>query len=209
MHTNPAIPEGASTEGGASKKPLPARERILDAAAALFYREGIHAVGVDAIVAESGVAKMSFYRHFPSKDDLIRAVLELHDRRYWTWWDRAMALHPDDPRQQVRDLFAAVAERLHQPAYRGCAFINFTAEFAQLGHPGYDVVTSNKRQQRERLRALAGRLNVADPDLLADQLLFLMEGARVSALTLGETGPALQLPRAAEAVVAGHAPQRS
>src|SRR5579862_3034028 len=95
----------------AAPKASAARERILATAADLFYRRGIHAVGVDAIVAESGVAKMSFYRHFPSKDDLIRAVLVLHDGRYWTWWDEALARHPDDPRQQLRDLFAALGER--------------------------------------------------------------------------------------------------
>ena len=188
----------------ASTPKTPARERILETAALLFYRQGIHAVGVDAIVAESGVAKMSFYRHFPSKDDLIRAVLELHDRRYWAWWDEALALHPDDPRQQLRDLFAAAGERLLRPAYRGCAFINFTAEYAQVGHPGYDIVIANKRQQRARLGALVDRLGVAEPELLADQLLFLMEGARVSALTLGDAGPARHLPRAAEALVSSH-----
>jgi AcrR family transcriptional regulator len=178
--------------------------RILDAAAALFYQQGIHAVGVDAIVAESGVAKMSFYRHFPSKDDLIRAVLVEHDRRYWTWWDKALALHADDPRRQMDDLLEAISERLYRPAYRGCAFINFTAEFAQVGHPGYSVVIAHKRQQRARLRTLAGSIGARDPDLLADQLVMLIEGARVSALTWSDEGPALNLPRAAKSLLAGH-----
>jgi len=194
----PAIPSAASS----------VRDRILGAASALFYREGIHAVGVDAIVSASGVAKMSFYRHFPSKDDLIRAVLVAHDRRYWAWWDEAVAQNPGAPREQLRALFDAISERFHHPAYRGCAFINFTAEFAQAGHPGHDVVTANKLQQRERLRALAGQLGVADADLLADQLVLLIEGARVSALTLGDAGPARQLPRAAGSLLAAHLAQR-
>jgi AcrR family transcriptional regulator len=194
----PAIPSAPSS----------VRERILGTASALFYREGIHAVGVDAIVAASGVAKMSFYRHFPSKDHLIRAVLELQDRRYWAWWDEAVARHPGAPREQLRALFESIGEKFHHPTYRGCAFVNFTAEFAQAGHPGFDVVTANKRQQRERLRAMTGQLGAADPDLLADQLVLLMEGARVSALTLGDSGPARQLSRAVDSLVAAHLAQR-
>jgi AcrR family transcriptional regulator len=181
-----------------------ARDRILRAASALFYREGIHAVGVDAIVAASGVAKMSFYRHFPSKDELIRAVLDAHDRRYWTWWDEAAARNPGDPREQLRALFEVIGERFRLPAYRGCAFVNFTAEFAHPGHPGAGIVAAHKRQQRERLRAFTGQLGIADPDLLADQLVLLIEGARVSALISGADGPARQLSRAADALVAAH-----
>jgi AcrR family transcriptional regulator len=199
MALAPAVEESPSAHATPS-----VRDRVLDTAATLFYRDGIHAVGVDAIVAASGVAKMSFYRHFPSKDDLIRAVLEEHDRRYWVWWDEALALHPGDPRRQLADLFDVIADRLRRPSYRGCAFINFTAEFAQAAHPGYDVVTTHKRQQRERLRALTAGLGVADSELLADHLVLLIEGARVSAITLGDTGPAQALPRAAESLIAAN-----
>jgi len=180
--------------------------RILDTAAALFYQQGIHAVGVDAIVAASGVAKMSFYRHFPSKDELIRAVLVEHDRRYWTWWDAAVGLHPDNPREQLRDLLDTISERLHRPSYRGCFFINFTAEFAKAGHLGSGVVLAHKQQQRTRLRALAHALGVADPDLLTDQLVLLIEGARVSALTQGDSGPAKNLSQCAEGLIASQLP---
>src|SRR5258708_31995991 len=82
-----------------------ARQRVLDAAAELFYREGVRAVGIDTIIARSGVAKMSLYRSFPSKDDLVAAVLEARDAAYWARWDEALAQHPDDPRRQVTDLF--------------------------------------------------------------------------------------------------------
>src|SRR5580700_7175869 len=100
-----------------------ARQRILDVAIPLFYHEGIRAVGIDTIIARSGVAKMSLYRNFPSKDDLVVAFLEYRDGLYWAWWDHVMAKHPDDPRRQVDDLFASLARRVTDKNYRGCPFI--------------------------------------------------------------------------------------
>jgi AcrR family transcriptional regulator len=180
------------------------RQRILDSAFELFYREGIHTVGVDAVVAASGVAKMSLYRHFASKDDLIRAVLEEHDRRYWIWWDRVMADHAGDPRAQLRALCKTIAGRLVRPTFRGCAFINFVAEFATPGHPGYPVVLANKKEQRSRLTALAAEVGAVRPEAFADQLMLLIEGARVSRQTMGAEGPALSLVQAADALLFAH-----
>ena len=79
-----------------------ARTRILEAAADLFYREGIRAVGVDAVIAHSGVAKMSLYRNFAGKDELVAAFLEYRNELYWSWWDKVVARHPGDPRAQIR-----------------------------------------------------------------------------------------------------------
>src|SRR5689334_18136528 len=89
-----------------------ARDRILETAAELFYRDGIRAVGVDTIIARSGVAKMSLYRNFPSKDDLVVAFLEMRDRLYRERWDGIMARHPGDPRAQIAALFAATGQRV-------------------------------------------------------------------------------------------------
>src|SRR5215469_16238001 len=83
----------------------PARERIFDVAKDLFYRQGIRAVGVETIVAAAGATKMSLYRSFPSKDDLVVAYLQDWDGRYWQWWDNVIACYPGDPRQQIRALF--------------------------------------------------------------------------------------------------------
>src|SRR5690349_20624580 len=88
-----------------------ARTRILEAAAELFYREGIRAVGVDAVIAHSGVAKMSLYRNFAGKDELVAAFLEYRDGIYWTWWDKVVARHSGDPRAQIRAIFEAVGKR--------------------------------------------------------------------------------------------------
>ncbi|HEX7928625.1 MAG TPA: TetR/AcrR family transcriptional regulator [bacterium] len=190
----------ASIESNAPR-PESARDKILGAAMELFYRQDIHTVGVDAIIAKAGVAKMSFYRHFPAKDDLVRAFLEEQDRRYWQWWDGVMAEHAGDPRRQLLALFEAISVRLLRPSYRGCAFINFTAEFAQAEHPGYPVVTANKREQRARLLGLSSQLGARQPELLADQLMLLIEGARVSMLTLGAEGPASTLGQSAAALM--------
>ena len=102
-----------------------ARERILETADDLFYREGIHAVGIDTIIDKSGVAKMSLYRSFASKDDLVAAYLESRGQRYWQWWDGVMARNANEPRRQLRDLFEAIAVRIrHRPGIPtfGCAF---------------------------------------------------------------------------------------
>src|ERR1700678_3258297 len=110
-----------------------ARERILEIADDLFYREGIHAVGIDTIIEKSGVAKMSLYRSFASKDDLVAAYLEARGRRYWQWWDGVMARNANGPRRQLRDLFEAIAVRTRQPQFRGCAFMKAVTEFPEEG----------------------------------------------------------------------------
>ena len=130
-----------------------ARTRILEAAADLFYREGIRAVGVDAVIAHSGVAKMSLYRNFAGKDELVAAFLDYRDELYWAWWDKVVARHPDDPRAQIRAIFETVGKRTAHPDYRGCPFINTAVEFPDSGHPGRVVALANKLE----LRAACGR----------------------------------------------------
>src|SRR5689334_1874225 len=148
-----------------------ARERILATAAELFYREGIRAVGIDTIIARSGVAKMSLYRNFASKDELVVAFLEEADRLYWERWDRAMAEHATEPHRQVADLFAMLARRLASPLYRGCPFINTATEFPDPAHPARAVCRAHKLQLGARLLDLSRRLGAREPERLASQLL--------------------------------------
>ncbi len=108
----------------------PARRRLLDVASALFYQEGIRAIGVDTIVEQSGVGKATLYRHFPTKDDLITAYLEEEDRLWWLWFDGVIAEHEGSPREQLLAFFEACTRRLMQPGFRGCAFLNALAEFS-------------------------------------------------------------------------------
>jgi len=178
-----------------------ARERILATATELFYREGIRAVGIDTIIARSGVAKMSLYRNFASKDELVVAFLEYRDGIYWQWWDHVMARHPDDARRQIGDLFASLARRVTSPFYRGCPFINTATEFPDSDHPARAVCLANKRELRRRLRGLATRAGAHDPEMLADQLLLLIEGAYAAMQNFRSRGPVPSLQGAAEALL--------
>jgi AcrR family transcriptional regulator len=107
---------------------LPARERILVTAHELFYRDGLRATGIDRIIAESGVAKLTFYRHFPSKDALIRTFLDYRHERWMAWFVDALGRHGAVPGGGLKPLGDAMAEWFNDPAFRGCAFINAVAE---------------------------------------------------------------------------------
>jgi AcrR family transcriptional regulator len=109
---------------------LPARERILLTAHDLFYRDGIRATGVDRLIAESGVAKLTFYRHFASKDDLIRAFLDHRHARWMAWFVSALGRHGGALGGGLLPLLAAMEEWFTGPDFRGCAFINAVAEVA-------------------------------------------------------------------------------
>ncbi|MDO8606615.1 MAG: TetR/AcrR family transcriptional regulator [Phaeospirillum sp.] len=181
-----------------------ARDRILAAANELFYQEGIRAIGIDTVIEKAGVAKMSLYRAFPSKDDLIAAFLGMRDGLYWEWWDGVVARHPDDPRQQLTDLFLALAKRTSSPSYRGCPFVNMAVEFPDHGHPGRAVAEANKCELRRRMRGLVDGLGVTSPALLTDQLLLLMEGAYSAGNSLSSNGSSTAVASAAEALISSH-----
>ncbi len=197
-----AIPASAVSAHPPSGVGRPARERIFDVAKDLFYRQGIRAVGVETIVAAAGATKMSLYRSFPSKDDLVVAYLQDRDALYWQWWDKTVARHPDSPRLQIRALFKSVAGRATRPDYRGCPFTNAATEFPDPDHPGRAVAMANKAKLRERLRGLAAAVGAREPDRLGDQLFLLMEGAYPSGQVMGTDGPALGLADAADTLVA-------
>jgi AcrR family transcriptional regulator len=187
-------PEKAAATAGKS-----AHDRVLDTAAELFYRDGIRAVGIDTIIAESGVAKMSLYRNFASKDALIAAYLTRQTEAYWQRWDNAVAAHPGDPAAQLRAVVAAIEARVTRPGYRGCPFSNAITEFPEPDHPGRAVALANKAELRVRLRALASAIQARDPALLGDQLLLLIEGAYAIAVSIGAVRG---LTEAADALVA-------
>ncbi len=182
----------------------PARERVLAVAADLFYRKGIRAVGVEEIVNEAGVAKISLYRSFRSKDDLIVAYLEQRNVEFWRQWDERFSPFADDPRALLNAIMDLLARRTTQTGYRGCPFINYANEFPDPSHPGHRVVEANKREWRRRLAAIAEALGAKKPKLLADGLLLLVEGAYAVSQTLGgPKGPGAALMAAARAMVDG------
>jgi AcrR family transcriptional regulator len=179
----------------------PARERLLAVAGELFYRQGIRSVGVDEIVASADVAKMSLYRSFSSKDELVAAYLRDRDERYWRWWDEVTDRHPGQPREQLLGLFRSLARRATRPDWRGCPFTNAATEFPEPDHPGRHVAEANKRELRRRLRLLARLAGAHEPALLGDQLVLLFEGAYISAQIFGANGPAAAVADAAAALI--------
>ena len=162
-----------------------ARDKVFEVAANLFYRQGVRAVGIDTIVKQAGVAKISLYRSFASKDELIVAYLQDRNEKFWRQWDEAFARHQGDPRAQLRAIMRYLAKRTTQADYRGRQFINYCAEFPEASHPGRRIADANKREWRRRFTAIAEALGAPRPKQLADSLLLLVEGAYAISQTLG------------------------
>jgi AcrR family transcriptional regulator len=172
----------AVTDRDTSARPR-VRDRILETACGLFYEHGINNVGVDAIVTAAGTNKMSFYRSFESKDDLVAECLQTRARDHWAWWDDVVAPHEGDPRRQIEALFESVVSRCRHEYPWGCAAANAAAEIRDQSHPGLAVIHAQKAEIRRRFRALARGLNARDPAVLGDALTLLFEGASTSKLT--------------------------
>jgi len=185
----------------APDKPACVRERILATARDSFYREGIRAVGVDTLIARSGVAKMSFYRSFRSKDDLVCAYLECEAAEYWQWWDEVIGSHAQAPRKQLRALFAGTVDRAVAADFRGCPFGNTLVEFPEESHPARAVIVRFKDERHARLRELAKAADARDPERLADQLGILLEGSGLCAEAARPAARAAALVRAAETLI--------
>ena len=183
------------------KQQPPPRERILQAARELFYRDGISAVSVDAIAAAAGTNKMTLYRHFSSRDELISAYLEQLAAEGEGVWDEARAAHPGDPQAQLRYLMRRVSQFAAESTGRGCALANAAVELAERKHPARKVVEAHKRRQCERLIALCREAGYAEPERIAEELFLLVEGARVSVQSVGREGPGARLYALAEGLL--------
>jgi AcrR family transcriptional regulator len=161
-------------------------------------------VGIDTIIAESGVAKMTLYRHFPSKDALIAAHLERSNARFWDWLEDAIS-GIADPRARLLGVFRALEKLATAPQCLGCTFQGAAAEFPELTHPGHRAAVAHKRQVLRRFAAMAREAGLRDTDGLARQLLLLMDGAWVAARMFGPGSPAKGVAKAAEALIDAHA----
>lgn len=181
-----------------------ARKRIFDTASQLFYAKGIRAVGVETIAAEADTTKMSLYRNFPSKDELVAEWLREHDARFWKTWEAMASRYPSDPRRQIQAAFALLAKHVADPAARGCPMANAAVEITEKEHPARKVIEAHKAKLRSRLMQVCTRMGAPAARLLADQLFLLMEGAQVSAQTLGVHGPARNVARSAKMLIDSH-----
>src|ERR1700682_34034 len=174
---------------------IPPRERLLAAAADLFYRHGIRAVGVEAIAEAAGTNKMTLYRHFQSKDELIAEYLRQSAKAADTCWDQLEKLHPGDELAQLGTWFREVADHVADSDQRGCALANAAIELPEKTHPARRVIEEYKAAVRSRLVRLAQTAGLREPEMLADELFLLLEGARVSAQSGGTDGLGARLAR--------------
>lgn len=168
---------------------LPPRERILVAARQLFYRHGIRGVGVDAIAEAAATNKMTLYRHFGSKDELIAAYLTELAREGDEVWEALAREYPGEPHAQLEGWVRYVERLLTEDGERGCAIANAAVEMRDYEHPARQIIDAYKTRKRERLVALFREAGYLEPEQLADEVFLLFEGARIS-IQCCSAGPA-------------------
>lgn len=184
----------------ASEQKIAPRDRIVSTACQLFREHGIRGVGVDTIAEAASTNKMTLYRHFGSKDDLVCEALKHSSRALEKAWEDLETENPGDPRAQLGAWVKARAQCLASEPF-GCDLANAAVELKEQGHPAHAVIETLKMEQHSRLTDLCRSTGVSDPELLADTLSMLLEGARVSKLAAGKEGPSMRFTRACEAAM--------
>src|SRR5579885_3015492 len=178
-HFSSEHPKAIASPGGpAVTEPVKPRvkDKIFATACDLFYKHGFRGVCVDAIASEAGTNKMSFYRSFPSKDELYAEYLRQSEREFWEWWDECTVPHEGQPRKQVEALFDSFVNETCDEYERGCPISNAAVEMTEPQHPGRKVVVGHEAELRRRFRRLAREMDARTPDALGDSLMMLMEG---------------------------------
>jgi AcrR family transcriptional regulator len=193
-----AQPRTIESKAEGEKRP---RERILETARMLFYRDGIRAVGVEVIAAEAGTNKMTLYRNFGSKEELIAEYLRDEVKAVERRWDDLSARHPTDPRALILAWLKDMGALMTRPESRGCPMVNAAVELPDADHPGRKVIEQHKLAIRDRLAAACRKAGLAHPELLADQIHMLVEGAGVCLQSVGPDGPSHRLVRIVEGLL--------
>lgn len=197
MKKNLACPSSGSID-----MQLPPRQRILAAARMLFALHGIRAVGVEAIAETAGSNKMTLYRHFESKDVLVATYLQELAAESDAYWAHILASHPGDPRAQLHTFLSGIMAHLSDS--RGCALANAAVELPEKDHPARPIIEAHKQGTRNQLIDVCRGLGVSNPELLADELFLMIEGARVSAQSMGPNGPGAQFMCMVERLIRTH-----
>lgn len=176
------------------------RDRIVEKARDLFHKFGIRGVGVDTITEAAGTNKMTLYRHFDSKDDLIVEYLRSVAGDMNATWDALGAQYPDDKLAQLRAWARGAVECVMNDD-RGCDIANAAIELTESGHPARGVIREIKTSMRERLIILCREAGIEEAERLADTLALLIEGARVNRQSIGLDGPCTHLVEIIEDVI--------
>jgi AcrR family transcriptional regulator len=179
-----------------------ARERILTAADELFYRQGVHATGVDSLIETAGVAKATFYKQFRSKDELVAAWLARRSDEWYAWFDQAVARRARDPRRRLLAAFDALGEWFTQDDFAGCPFLNTSVEIRDHRQPAMGVANGHMTGLRAWFEATAAQAGIANPRDVANGLFLLVQGAAVAGTTDTVAQPARVAKRAAATLVA-------
>jgi AcrR family transcriptional regulator len=165
---------------GLPPPPRTGRQRIVAAAIELFYTRGFQAVGLDNVIAEAGVTKTTFYKHFDGKPDLMVAAVQQRDTWESEAWDRAVTrIAGTDPRGRLLAFFDVLDVWFNDPAFRGCVFINTASEFPDPKDPVHKAAAAHKRKSRDLFRDLARNAGARDPEAFADRYTALIEGTLV------------------------------
>jgi len=165
---------------GVMDVPAVGRDRLVATAIELCYRRGFNAVGLDQILAEAGVTKTTFYKHFESKDELVVAAIKMRDEWEKQAWMRAVhKLAGDDPRAQLLAMFDVLDLWFNDPIYGGCIFINAAVEYPNPNDPIHQAAAKHKHAFREWVRGLAESCGATDAGAFADAYTILFEGALV------------------------------
>jgi AcrR family transcriptional regulator len=163
------------------------RQQILETASQLFYQKGIQHVGINEVIAVSGVAKRTLYRHFPSKDDLICAVMQHQAAQWISWFEAAVADKGGTAKERLLATFDVLQAWYAQPDFWGCPFINAVLEIADASHPAHHISTQLRETIRLYIMQLASEAGIHDPASFSQQYLLLIGGASLMATIEGKS----------------------
>ena len=183
------------------------RERILEAAHRLFYWYGIRATGIDRVAVEAGVATVTLYRAFKSKDDLVHAYVQRNADGYREWLEEATRPELGSAQERILAMFDALGEQVQPENCRGCPFLMTLAEYPDPEHPARLRAIEIKAWVREHIRGLVAELAaeqpIRDADALGDQLVLVFEGVYASVQALGVDGPPREARALAQSLISG------
>ena len=166
------------------------REKLLDAAAKLFAAKGFHQTGIDTILDEAGVAKRTFYNHFPSKDHLILAVLAKEDLSWFDWFEDSVCELSEDPEERLLAIFDVLEIWIAGDDQAGASFLKAIVEYPDPSHPVHVALRERDEMLRDIIRKLTAASAISTPNEIADHLMLLISGAMVEALLARVSHPA-------------------
>ena len=177
------------------------REHILDVASTLFYKHGVRNVGIDRIIAESGIARMTLYNHFKSKDLLIEEYLRRASSRWMKWYAGKIERSSSEPRERLLAAFGVLDGWFRSRDFRGCSVTNAMVELADEAHPAMAVKGEYHQGLRELFGGLVRDAGIDDADALVEELIVVLRGSMTSALVDGPQGVAARARQTAELLV--------